>query len=224
MRPPSISGLIHIGLDILGTTVNAATKRILAQIGDVVKEAVDSDGVEWWQHVGLASRPPKPEAKKQAAQAVVLKTSDRDVAIASVDQRGLSLYGNLEYGETCLYAAGEDGEGQARILLKANGNIALYTAEGNVEGGGSVTIQCNSDGELHLGSSYGGISVTADGIVIAHSSGAAIQLNSSGITLIGTGIALNGGSVSLGANATMPVVWGPAGISGVGSTSVKVAI
>ena len=224
MRPSNISGLIHVGLDILSTTVNEATKRILAQIGDVVKEAVDSDGVEWWQHVGLASRPPKPEAKKQAAQAVVLKTSDRDVAIASVDQRGLSLYDNLEYGETCLYAAGEDGEGQARILLKANGNIALYTAEGNVEGGGSVTIQCNSDGELHLGSSNGGISVTADGIVIAHSSGAAIQLNSSGITLIGTGIALNGGSVSLGANATMPVVWGPAGISGVGSTSVKVAI
>lgn len=224
MRPLTLGGMIEVGLDILSSVVSAATKRILVQTGDVAKESTETDNAEWWQHIGFASRPAKPEAGKKAAQAVVLKTSDRDVAVASVDQRGLNLYGNLGHGETCVYAAGEDGTSQARILLKNNGNVALYTAQGNAEGGASVTIQCNSDGEIHLGSSFGGISITESGIVIAHADGSAIQLNSAGITLIGTGIALNGASVSLGANAAMPVVWGPAGISGVGSTSVKVAI
>jgi hypothetical protein len=202
MRPPTISGLVHVGLDILTTTVNAVTKRILAQFGDVVKESTETDGAEWWQHVGLASRPSKPQPGKQAAQAVVLKTSDRDVAIASVDQRGLSLYGNLDHGETCLYAAGEDGNAQARVLLKKDGTVAIYTLQGNAAGGASITIQVRPNGEIHMASPLGGLSIVNGKLTLLSASGSGIEMSASGVRILGATNTINGSVVLGDATAT----------------------
>src|SRR5262245_39231356 len=101
MAAPDLRGLIQAGFDILTTAVDKATKKITAQLGSVVGKTTDSDGAEWWQHYGLASRPPKPEAGKQAAQAVVLRTGDHDICVASQDLRGLELYGSIDHGEAC---------------------------------------------------------------------------------------------------------------------------
>lgn len=229
MKPPTISGLVHVGLDILTTTVNASTKRILAQTGDVVRDATDTDGAEWWQHVGFASRPPKPQAGKQAAQAVVLKTSDRDVAIGSVDQRGLALYGNLDHGESCLYAAGEDGEAQARVLLKKDGSINLYTRKGNTSSGAGMIIQIDAEnGAIRILNDQGyGIIIDSDGVKItAGSSGLALNADGS-LKLVGTGSAqIDGGNIILGSTAVPgvnSVLTGVTGLVGVASTKVFAA-
>ena len=226
MRPPSISGLVHVGLDILTTVVNTATKRILAQTGDVVRDATDTDGVEWWQHVGFASRPPKPQAGKQAAQAVVLKSSDRDVAIGSVDQRGLDLYGNLDHGESCLYAAGVDGTAQARVLLKKDGSISLYTRKGNTSSGAGMIVQVDAmNGAIRLINDKGyGIIIDEDGVKLTSGS-AGLTLDSGGdIKLVGTGqCQLDGGSICLGSKAVPgvnSVLTGVTGLVGVASTKV----
>ena len=224
MSVSKISDIIIFGIDVLKTTVNAVTKTITAQIGDVVSQSVTSQDAEWWQHVGFASRPPAPSAGVSACQTVALRRSDRDACIASRDLRGLALYGSLGDGETCVYAPGKDGKGQARALFKANGNVAIFTLQGNTAGGQPITIQANAtDGSIQMANQYGAISIAADGIKIMFGT-SGILLASSGITLIGQQIALNGASVSLGANAVLPVVWGPLGISGVGSTSVTVAL
>lgn len=89
--------------------------------------------------------------------------------------------------------------------MKANGNTGLFTVKGNAPGGTSVAIQANSDGSLAMVSEYGGITISTSGIVVAHSSGSAVQLNSSGITLIGSAIGLNGATVSLGAGTATGV-------------------
>lgn len=224
MKPPSLSGIVEVGLDILTTTVNASTKRILAQTGDVVKDATETDGAEWWQHVGFASRPPKPQAGKQAAQAVVLKTSDRDVVIGSVDQRGLALYGNLDHGESCLYAAGTDGEAQARILLKKDGSISLYTRKGNTKTGAGMIMQVDAmNGAIRLINDKGyGLIIDADGVKLT-SGGAGLTLASGGaIKLVGTGqCQLDGGSIVLGSKAVPgvnSVLTGVTGLVGVAST------
>lgn len=226
MRPPTLSGIVEVGLDILTTTVNASTKRILAQTGDVVKDATETDGAEWWQHVGFASRPPKPQAGKQAAQAVVLKTSDRDVAIGSVDQRGLALYGNLDHGESCLYAAGEDGEAQARVLLKKDGSINLYTRKGNTSSGAGMIVQIDAEnGAIRLINDLGyGIIIDSDGVKIT-SGAAGLTLDSDGnARLVGTGQAqMDGGSIVLGSKAVPgvnSVLTGVTGLVGVASTKV----
>jgi hypothetical protein len=231
-RPPSISGLVHVGLDILSTVVNAATKRILVQTGDVVKEATDTDGAEWWQHVGFASRPPKPQAGKQAAQAVVVKTSDRDVVVASVDQRGLGLYGNLDHGETCLYAAGEDGNAQGRVLIKKNGSVSLYTRNGNTSSGAGMTVQLDAENDaIRITNSKGyGIIIDDNGVSITTGgTKAGIKVGSDGTcSMIATGqCQCDGDRIILGATAAPgvnSVCVGPAGIAAAGSSKVFAAL
>ena len=188
---------VQVGFDILNTTVDKTTKKITCQLGSVVGKTVDTDGAEYWQQVGFASRPPKPDAGKEAAQAVSIKGGDRDTVIATQDLRGLKLYGSLEHGETCIYAAGEDGKGQARILLKKDGSVALYTLQGNDENGQSCTIQLLPSGEIHLATPFGGISITDGKMTLLSASGAGVECSASGVSLLGQTIVANG-SVMLG--------------------------
>jgi hypothetical protein len=225
VRPPSISGLVDVGLDILTTVVNATTGRIFAQTGNVNTEKTETDGVEWWQHVGFASRPAKPEPGKKAAQAITLKSSDRDVCISSVDNRGLELYGSLDHGETCLYAAGEDGTSQARVLLKKDGSINLYTRKGNAAAGAGMVVQVDAqNGVIRLINDKGyGIIIDQDGVKItAGASG--LTLNSSGSAkLVATGqCQVDGGSICLGATATIatPVLVGLTGLTAIPSAKI----
>lgn len=228
MRRTSLSGLIDIGLDILTTSV-ASTGRIIAQVGDVVSGAVYYNSVEWWQHVGYASRPPKPVAGKKAAQAVLLKTSDRDVIVASVDQRGLDLYVGLDFGESCMYAAGEDGNAQGRIFIKKDGSIHLYTRKGNTPDGAGMTIQVDpTNGAIRLLNDQGyGLIVDADGITLT-SGNASLVLGADGkIELIGKGTCqIDGSGICLGSNAVPGVnsaLTGATGLVGVASTKVLIA-
>lgn len=145
MRPPSLAGLVHVGLDILSTTISAVTNKITAQTGDAIRQSTDASDLEWWQHVGFASRPAKPIAGKSAAQCVVLKTSDRDAAIASQDVRGLAIYGNLKHGETCCYGAGEDGLSQGRAFFKDDGSVTLLTTNDNTPTGKVVALKLAPD-------------------------------------------------------------------------------
>lgn len=218
-----VRDVFRVGIGILRTVIGD-TGAILAQTGDAATDSTETDRVAWWQQVGFLSRPSKAEAGKKSAEAVVIRLHGHDISIASRDLRGLELAGNLEEGETMIYAPGETGTGQARILLKANGNIAIFTRSGNAENGAGVTIQANADGSIVAQSEHGAMRLDADGWRFGCGS-AALQLGSDGkIAMIGTEIALNGGAVSIGANATTPVVGGLAGISGIGSTSVKVAL
>lgn len=215
---------LRVGVDVLRSTISAKTKSILLQIGDVLTGVAETDNVELWQTFGLVSRPPKAEAGKAAAQAVVASAGDKDIAIAGRDIRGQELVGSLEEGETCLYAAGPEGTSQGRVLLKGNGNLAMYTAEGNEAGGSSVTVQCNADGSIVAASQYAALYIGPDGFKLAHKDGGGIQLKDGKWAIIGDEVALNAGAVSLGANAIMPAIYGPAGIAGVASTSVKIAM
>lgn len=228
MAAPDARGMIQIGLDILTTTINATTKKILAQLGDVQKESTDSDNAEWWQHVCFASRPPKPEKGKKAAQACVVKMGDHDVIIASQDLRGLELYGQLDHGEFCLYAPGPDGNGQARILGKKDGSISIFTKKGNTKGGVGMMIQLDAANDaIRLINSKGhGIIIDADGVKITAKS-SCLSLESSGAaSLIAKDkCQVDGASICLGSMA-VPVVnsalTGPTGVAG--KASLKVLI
>ncbi len=184
MSAPDLKGMIQVGYDVLTTTINEKTKKILAQIGSVLAETTDADNAEWWQHIGFASRPSKPEAKKKAAQAVVLRAGDHDVIVASQDLRGLELYGNLKAGETCAYAAGEDGLGQARTLWRNDGAITHFTTEGNVAGGKVIYARVGSGIDEDTGlmdgfvwaAPWGTVKFDQTGFHVVHESGAEFHL------------------------------------------------
>jgi hypothetical protein len=223
MASPDLHGLFQIGVDILNTIRSAATKAILARTGDAVSETTDSDNVEWWQHVGFISRPPKPDPGKSACQGVVIRRGDHDVCIASKDLRGLDLAGNLEDGETCVYAPGANGTAQGRILLKANGSVAIYALKGNTSAGTSVTIQCNADGTINLASEYGAVALTSSGIQIGTANGAGIELNASGVSLLGATVLVNGGSVVLGNSSATPLAHAIPTLAAITALQVEIA-
>lgn len=187
---------VQVGIGILRTFI-ADTKAIMAQTGDAATGEVEADNVTWMQHVGLISRPPKPVAGKQSAEAVSLRFHDHDVIVASRDLRGLELAGQLGEGETCIYAAGPDGQGQARLLVKGDGAIAMYALKGNAPGGDSVTMQLLPSGEIHLAGPFGGLSITDGKVTMMTGAGAGVQLDASGVSLLGQTIVANG-SVVLG--------------------------
>lgn len=230
MASPVLRGLIQAGFDVLTTTVSAKTKKILAQLGSVRGETTDSDAAEWWQHVGFASRPSKPIAKTSAAQTIKVSAADRDLCVASQDLRGLELYGSLDFGETCLYAPGETGTAQARIVLKKDGSIHLYTRQGNTSTGGGMVVQVDAANDaIRLLNSQGyGLIIDGDGITLTTGTGALTIASSGNVKLVGTGTAqLDGTSVTLGSIAAPgvnSVCVGPAGIAGVGSTKVFAAL
>ncbi len=184
-------------LDVLRTSISAKTKRILAQTGSVTGRTLETVQSEWWQSVGFISRPSKPNPGKEAARCIALRRGNVDAIIASEDDRGLALKGTLLEGETCIYAAGETGTGQARILLKADGAVAIYTLQGNVAGGPSCTIQVLPSGEIHIASPYGGMSVTATKTTVLNATGSGMEMSAAGTNLLGITNVING-SVVLG--------------------------
>ena len=225
MSAKNLGNIIDVGLDILNTVLDATTGSILMQLGNVIAQTVDSDNVASWQHVGFLSRAPNPVAGQAAAQAIIFRQSGGDVTVAERDLRGQKLAATLGPGETVLYAAGPAGTSQGRVMLKGDGTVAFYTAQGNAEGGASCVVQLAPDGSIYLTSPLGGITLTSDGIGLACGS-AAIRLKTSGdIDIMGTSINLNGQQVAIGAGATpaTPAVVGPVGVSGIGSTSVFIA-
>lgn len=208
MAAPDLRSFLQVGFDILKTTVDATTKKILAQLGNAHASTVDANGAEWWQHVGFASRPPKPEAKRRAAQAVVLRAGDHDIIIATQDLRGLDLYGNLADGETCIYAPGEDGEGQARILLKKDGSINLFTKEDNDSGGTGMGIFVNVDGSISLVSHTGAaLAIGSDGSVKLFNANGALQIAADGkVKISGSKVSISAPAIVLGGATAGAVV------------------
>jgi hypothetical protein len=217
------AGDIFQFVHVLATSVSDKTKKILSQIGSNVGEGqVDASNVEWLQHVGFASRPASP-VKGSEAHALAVRIGNTEVVLGSSDIRSLGVYGSLSEGETCVYAGGADGLGQARMLLKADGGINLYTREGNAPGGGGMLIQLDASSDtIRIVNSVGnGIVIDADGVSIT-SGGAALTLTTAGdAKLVATGMCqMDGASVCLGSIA-IPVVnsilVGPTGIVGVAS-------
>ena len=222
-------GSIQVGVDILRTTLDAETKSIIAQTGDVQSEEVDSDNVEWWQQPGFCSRPAKAIPQKSACQGVILRQSDHDVCIAARDTRGQDIYGSLKDGETCLYAAGEDGKGQARMLLKGDGSMAMFSRTSADAKGMGVFLDPASDTIRITNAAGHGILINADGVFITTAGGASgLSLAVGGeVKLIATGACtVDGTSIALGGSAapTTPALCGLTGIAGVASTRVFVSL
>lgn len=159
--------LIEIGLDVLKTTINSKTKLLVAQLGDVVSKVIDSDNADWFQHVGFVSRPSKPEAGVRSCQTVVVKEARGDTVIASRDTRGADLAGQIADGETCLYAPGATGTAQARVLLKADGSVNIFTRDGNTSAGQGVIVRVGADDSISFQTTTCRFTMDSDGITMS---------------------------------------------------------
>lgn len=222
-----IESLIEVGVDIL-STVRSAAGTILVALGDVINQRQEDDGAQHYQHVGFASRASTPTAGKAAAQAVVVRRSDRDVVIATTDARTQAMYGSLEAGETAIFAGGTDGKAQGRMLLKADGSLNLYTRVGNTDSGAGMAIQvtpATNSVSIVQGTGHA-IIVDPNGITLTTGAAALVLGHDGSIKLIGTGnLHIDGKGIDIG-NPTDPVtraaLRGPSGLSGTPSPKVRI--
>lgn len=198
-----LDALLDFGVDILSTTLDKATGRILAYLGDVKAKRSESDAAQFMQHVGMATRPRKAEPGKGAAQCVRICRSNGDVVIASSDSRTQEMYGQLDDGESAFFAS----DGQARALFKKDGSVNLYTRAGNTAGGAGMVIQLDAAGNTARVLNGAGIGAVFDGTsaTITAGDGAAITANADGtMHVVGTGaVQIDGGSVVLGSSPAL---------------------
>jgi hypothetical protein len=174
MTAPLRSSELDVGIDVLGTTL-ADNGAILVQTGDVVSNDVEATDGEWLQHVGFCSRPPLAQPGQAAAQCITFNRSDRRVCIASRDLRSADIYGNLDHGETALYAAGPDGTSQARTLWKKDGSVTTYTTDDNTADGAGVYTRIGPEG-FQVVTPFGLIDFNDKTVTIRHPGGAMIVM------------------------------------------------
>lgn len=180
MDPSQIfSYLFAVGFDVLNLATDATTSVILAQTGDAIRGVVDSSADEWWQHVGFASKPSPATAGSSGCQGVAIRRANGNVIIASRDTRAANAAGNLKDGETCLYATGKTGTGQAKVALKQDGSVTSYTTQGNVPGGAAVYSSVTPDGFIWAGP-FGKMTLDANGFHLVLASGQRVDLGGMG--------------------------------------------
>ncbi len=144
--------------------------------GDVLSGNAESSKTPVFGQIGFVSRPAIAEGGKSAAERVVLVTSDSDVIIAGRDVRGQKIAGNLKDGEACAYAPG----GQAKVLFKANGGLALMTTADNTETGPTVSFVMDPDG-LVAEAPWGRLRFDATGFHVTTHGGAGIHAGQAGL-------------------------------------------
>ena len=209
-----IKSIFSLGDDVLFSECDPSKNNtIMVQVGDATVDAQNTTGgspAEWWQHVGFASRPSPVSGtgkSADAAQAVVINHTHSDVVIASRDVRYQSIYGSLKQGETALYATGSDGKGQARILLKQDGSINLFTKKNNLSAnkGLGLFIAAKEDSISLINSTGSAVQVDSSGTRMFSSAGSVDVGSAVKITSTGA-VNISGTSVVLGGAAAQPAL------------------
>jgi len=168
----SVTGLAGVWdiEDVLGAS-RASNGVPMLQIGDVRTGAVTDNAVVAWNPSGFIGYPRAPTAGSDASQTILLKSAAGDQAFGFRDVKTAKLSGQMQMGETCVYAPGS----QARIFLKNDGSITLYTTDDNTDGGKSVFLSVGPDG-IRFGGPWGVVTLDAKALMAMHSSGSALHL------------------------------------------------
>jgi hypothetical protein len=211
---------------IMGSSISD-TGAVTLQLGSVTTGDVDVTNALVWSLPCIAYRPSNPTGTVQAADALSLRYGDTHYVVAGRDTLSATIAGNLLPGEVCVYAPGEFGLGQGRMLFKGTGAITIYTTVGNTEGGESMAISIDPQAQA--------ISATIGqaGAVVMNTDGFQGIFGQSGFKFGTDGtIVLSGKScmigtqsvlLGLGASPGTPVCVGPVGQTAVGSKSVVCA-
>jgi hypothetical protein len=231
MSAPGIKSIFTIR-DVLRIDRDPSTNAILLQTGDVTRSDIANDaqdGAEMWGLPGIVSLPTLPVAKDDAAQGVFLARGDRDIALALRDVRFLEKMGVLKPGEICIFASGEDGNGQGSVFLKQDGSINLMTKENNDPSGTDMGVfVLPNTNTIALQNAKGfGILVNDDGITLTTKK-ASIVLKEDGtinITSSDGPVCVDGTTIGLGNPAQLVptvnnAIIGASGQTGVPSTKV----
>ena len=137
MAAPSLRSVFAVGLDVMSSVLDAATNAITTVLGDSTSGSVDSKENEWMGcGPGFVSMAGPPSSGAPSCQVLAIRQGDKNIVVAAKDFRACDRYANLQPGETCMFAT----VGQARVLLKKDGSVTLYTTDDNTSGGNPMFL------------------------------------------------------------------------------------
>lgn len=154
------------GLDVLSSTLDAATNVVSFVLGDSTSGSVDSSNVESMQHSGFASLPAPPSTNAPSCQTVAIRMGDRNVVVAEKDIRACDRYAQLVAGECMIYGT----VGQARVKCGADGAVTLYTTDSNEAGGNAVFFRIHPTDGLLFFAPWGWFKFNPTGLHVKHAS------------------------------------------------------
>lgn len=168
-----------VPLQVLNVFSAATNGSILLQGGDNINGDAVSQDAQLISPFGFCSKPslPTPGAGTAAEMITIQGLGSRDMVIGGRDIRTQAIYGNLAAGESCMFASGSDGNGQARALAKADGSMTLYTTDTNTAAGNGVYFTVTPTG-FNFVAPWGTMVFDATGFHITHMNGASINLGS----------------------------------------------
>ena len=123
-----LADVTKVGHDVLQATVSSSG-LVTAQTGNVQTSEATADDSEWYFPPGVVSLPRSPDAGSKAAQIVAITRGDHDAIVGCRDERVAAIYGQLDYGETAVFASAAGG---GSVIFKKDGSIVVT--------GGTVTI------------------------------------------------------------------------------------
>jgi hypothetical protein len=204
---------IIAGLQVLNVSTSSTTSSPLVTLGDHLNQNSESDSAQWIQSVGfcsLPSNPPQPSTAptngvaptwSRTTETWGFRAGQRDFVIASRDVNSQAVYGNLGPGEFCVYAAGNSGTSQGRIIGKTDGSITLYTTDDNTSSGNAIYLRIGTDG-LSFTSPFGSLSLGASGFHVVLDGGSAFHLGGNNSNPSTPAVcSINTGSIALAAPA-----------------------
>lgn len=173
MGAKSTGDVTDVG-NILGTEL-ADNGVVVAQMGDVLSGDVREPAVEIWGPIGYAARPSKPDPGKAASEGVAVTGGDRNKLVAYREMRCSEIYGNLDDGEVCVFAAGGDAQAQAKTTWKADGGITQATTDNNTHDGNQIYERTGPEG-WSVVTPFGVIKLDVTGFHIVLPSGISFHL------------------------------------------------
>lgn len=151
------------------TSTISTTGAVILGIGDADAEVAHDERVVLMQTSGVVSIPPV------GSELLTLETSSGFIGVASRDVRTGKIAGNMQPGETTLYAPGS----QACGLFKNDGSVTLMTTQDGTETGQSVYSRTAADTFTML-AAWGKRSFDATGYHLFTFSGARLDMGGIG--------------------------------------------
>lgn len=190
---------------------------VTVNLGFAESGELQSSQAEVWGTPGIVSVPALPVKtanNTDAAQCLYFSRNDQNIAFAFRDTRSQAQAGNINPGETCIYAQ----TGQGRVLLKNDNSVTLVTSDAD---GNNMEMTLSPTGWYYK-APFGKITFDATGFHVSNATGGRIDLNAtaapgplaavvgSSVTITTGSFTVNSGSIMLGptTGVNLPAVYG----------------
>jgi len=149
--------------------------------------------------LGLTALPMGPSNDGHAEGVIMSPCGPHNAAIVgATDTRCADVYGEMEPGDTCVHSTGSDSANRARLFCK-NGNVALLV------GNDVVFVMDRTNSVISLAGFGHSVEISAgNGVLLAESGGACIQMKGGAINAMTTGMTI-AGACTLGDATAQPL-------------------